>query len=79
MFPEVPVQRGAENSAKYCETLPTSGSKTATSGSKTTTSGSKIATSGSKTALSVKQLRNSANIAKHLTGIQISDDPDKRN
>jgi hypothetical protein len=51
------------NSAKHCQTLPTSGSKTATSGNKTTTSSSKIATSGSKTALSVKQLRNSANIA----------------
>ena len=46
----VPDQGGAENSAKHCQTLPTSGSKTATSGKST-------ATSGSKAAISAIQLR----------------------
>jgi hypothetical protein len=78
MFLEVLDQGGAENSAKHCQTLPTSGSKTTTSGNKTTTSSSKIATSGSKTALSAKQLRDCANIAEHLTEIQVSDDPERR-
>ena len=66
MFSEVPVQGGAENSANYCQTLPTSGSEMATmevqgatSGSKTAVSTKQLWTSGSGTSIHIKssQLR----------------------